>query len=81
GAFGQVGDQSFRVPGYPVEKVVDTVGAGDGFAAGLISGRLEGLDWQASVRRATIIGACAVQVAGDTEGYPDRARLAELDRG
>jgi len=81
GAFGQAGDHQFRVPGYPVENVVDTVGAGDGFAAGLISGRLEGLDWQASVRRATIIGACAVQVAGDTEGYPDRARLAELDRG
>ena len=81
GAFGQAGGRQFRVPGYPVEKVVDTVGAGDGFAAGLISGRLEGLDWQASVRRATIIGACAVQVAGDTEGYPDRARLAELGGG
>lgn len=79
GAFAQVGDSSFLVPGYPVERVVDTVGAGDGFAAGLISGRLDGLDWQASVRRATIIGACAVQVAGDTEGYPDRVRLAELD--
>jgi 2-dehydro-3-deoxygluconokinase len=81
GAFGQAGGHQFRVPGYPVETVVDTVGAGDGFAAGLISGRLEGLDWQASVRRATIIGACAVQVAGDTEGYPDRARLAQLDGG
>ena len=81
GAFVQAGDSQFHVPGYPVEHVVDTVGAGDGFAAGLISGQLEGLDWQASVRRATIIGACAVQVAGDTEGYPDRARLAELGGG
>lgn len=81
GAFVQTQDSQFLVPGYPVEKVVDTVGAGDGFAAGLISGRLEGLDWQVSVRRATIIGACAVQVAGDTEGYPDRARLAKLDGG
>ena len=79
GAFVQTPEATFTAPGYPVEKVVDTVGAGDGFAAGLISGRLEGLDWQASVRRATIIGACAVQVAGDTDGYPDRARLAELD--
>src|SRR5690606_1760518 len=55
GAFAQVGDEAFRVSGYPVEQVVDTVGAGDGFAAGLISGRLDGLDWQASVHRATII--------------------------
>ena len=31
------------VPGYKVEKVVDTVGAGDGFAVGVISARLEGL--------------------------------------
>lgn len=81
GAYVQTRDESFTVPGYPVETVVDTVGAGDGFAAGLISARLEGLDWHASLRRATIIGACAVQVAGDTEGYPDRARLAELEGG
>ena len=31
------------VPGCPVEKVVDTVGAGDAFAVGVISGLLDGL--------------------------------------
>ena len=40
------------VAGVPVAKVVDTVGAGDAFAAGLISGRLEGLDWPTAVARA-----------------------------
>ncbi len=79
GAYVQTQGEAFSVAGYPVETVVDTVGAGDGFAAGIISARLEGLDWRASLRRATIVGACAVQVAGDTEGYPDRARLAELE--
>ncbi|MDR1017395.1 MAG: sugar kinase, partial [Lachnospiraceae bacterium] len=40
GAFVNDGDSSFRVDGFNVEKVVDTVGAGDGFAVGVISGIL-----------------------------------------
>ena len=31
-----------RVDGFPVKQVVDTVGAGDGFAAGVVSALLEG---------------------------------------
>lgn len=81
GAFAQADSVAFTVQGFPVSKVVDTVGAGDGFAAGLISARLEGMDWPAAVRRATILGACAVQVAGDTEGYPDRDTLLRLEAG
>ncbi|MCJ0764764.1 sugar kinase [Variovorax sp. CYS-02] len=66
-----------RVPGVPVARVVDTVGAGDGFAAGVVSALLEGLDVEAAVRRGTWIGARAVQVLGDTEGLPTRAELRE----
>lgn len=65
------------VPGWPVDRVVDTVGAGDGFAAGLVSALLEGRGLQAALRRATWIGARAVQVPGDTEGLPTRAELVE----
>lgn len=65
------------VPGWPVARVVDTVGAGDGFAAGLVSALLEGRGLQAALRRATWIGARAVQVPGDTEGLPTRAELVE----
>ncbi|MGJ7579573.1 sugar kinase [Variovorax sp. RHLX14] len=66
-----------RVPGFPVEVVIDTVGAGDGFAAGVVSALLEGRSVPDAVRRGSWIGARAVQVLGDTEGLPTRAQLEE----
>jgi 2-dehydro-3-deoxygluconokinase/dehydrogluconokinase len=72
-------EESFTLPGFPVAKVVDTVGAGDGFAVGVISAMLDGLSPQAAVRRGNLIGAEAVQVVGDMEGLPHRARLDELE--
>ncbi len=66
-----------RVAGFPVEQVIDTVGAGDGFAAGVISALLEGKSVPEAVRRGSWIGARAVQVLGDTEGLPTRAQLQE----
>jgi 2-dehydro-3-deoxygluconokinase len=67
---------SGHVHAIPVERVVDTVGAGDGFAVGLISALLEGRPLPDAVRRGAWIGARAVQVRGDTEGLPRRADLA-----
>ena len=64
-----------HVPGFPVSKVVDTVGAGDGFAVGVISALLDGLSVPDAVRRGSWIGARAVQVLGDSEGLPTRAEL------
>ena len=64
------------VPGFPVGKVVDTVGAGDGFAVGVISALLAGCDVPSAVRRGAWIGARAVQVLGDSEGLPTLAELA-----
>ena len=66
---------SGRVAGFPVAQVVDTVGAGDGFAVGVISALLEGRSIPDAVRRGCWIGARAVQVLGDTEGLPTRAEL------
>jgi 2-dehydro-3-deoxygluconokinase len=66
-----------HVDGFPVKEVVDTVGAGDGFAAGVISALLEGRSVRDAVRRGAWIGARAVQVLGDTEGLPTRAQLDE----
>lgn len=63
-----------------VEQVVDTVGAGDGFAVGTISGRLEGLSWADSVRRGAAIGALQVQVEGDNEGLPTPEQLATYQK-
>jgi 2-dehydro-3-deoxygluconokinase len=63
------------VPAFPVEKVVDTVGAGDGFAVGVVSALLEGKGVADAARRGAWIGARAVQVIGDTEGLPTRKEL------
>ena len=68
-----------RVPAFPVTQVIDTVGAGDGFAVGVISALLDGRGVEAAARRGSWIGARAVQVLGDTEGLPTRAQLLEAD--
>lgn len=65
-----------HVEAFSVEHVVDTVGAGDGFAVGVISALLEGRPVRDAVRRGAWIGARAVQVRGDTEGLPTHAQLA-----
>jgi sugar/nucleoside kinase (ribokinase family) len=75
GAYLRSADEEVTVPGVQVEQVIDTVGAGDGFAAGLISARLEGLSWPAALARGNWIGARAVQVIGDIEGLPRRHEL------
>jgi 2-dehydro-3-deoxygluconokinase len=63
------------VPAAPVSKVVDTVGAGDGFAVGLISALLEEKSQVQAVERGAWIGARAVEHRGDTEGLPTRDAL------
>ncbi|GIF96767.1 sugar kinase [Catellatospora citrea] len=60
--------------------VVDTVGAGDAFVAGLLSGVLDGVDAAARLDRAVTVGAFAVATRGDWEGLPFRDDLALLDR-
>lgn len=70
GAYFASNTFSEYVPGYEVEKIVDTVGAGDGFAAGFISGQLRGMNVLDSVRLGNKIGASALTTQGDTDGYP-----------
>lgn len=67
-------DQGF-IAAVPVENVVDTVGAGDGFAVGMISALLEKLSFPEAVRRGNWVGSRAVQSRGDMEGLPTRADL------
>ena len=77
GAYVASDDGAAYVPSFAVREVVDTVGAGDGFAAGVVSALLEGRSAADAVRRGAWIGARAVQVLGDTEGLPTRAQLDE----
>jgi sugar/nucleoside kinase (ribokinase family) len=64
------GATTLTVPGVAVPRVVDTVGAGDGFAAGLIGARLDGRDWAAALARANWVGAQVIQQRGDIDGLP-----------
>lgn len=66
-----------HVPGRTVARVVDTVGAGDGFAVGVISALLQGLPLADAARRGNAIGARVIQFPGDSDGLPTRE---ELDR-
>lgn len=75
GAYWRTTDASGHVAGVKVPDIVDTVGAGDAFAAGVISGRLQGLDWPTAVARGNWVGAQVIQVVGDMDGLPRRADL------
>lgn len=80
GAYFDYADEQAYVPGFPVETVADTVGAGDGFAVGVISALLDGQPLRRAVERGAWIGARAVQVLGDTEGLPSRQELEHVGR-
>jgi 2-dehydro-3-deoxygluconokinase len=77
GAYYQTAKEGGFVEGFHVEHVVDTVGAGDGFAVGVISGLLEGLSMLDTLIRANAIGALAVMSPGDMDGLPTRKKLVE----
>lgn len=75
GAYFRTSGEEGTVAALPVVHVVDTVGAGDGFAVGVVSALLEGRPIAEAVVRGNQIGALAVQVVGDMEGLPTRAQL------
>ncbi|MEM5008716.1 sugar kinase [Priestia megaterium] len=67
--------EKISVPGFVVGQVVDPVGAGDAFAAGFLSGQLDGLSLKESLRRGNALGAMATMANGDVEGLPDREEI------
>jgi len=70
------------VPGYPVE-IVNTVGAGDGFASGLIYGWACGWGWEEAARFANACGALVVSRHGCARALPYRREVEAFikDRG
>ncbi len=72
-----IGDQmrriARRVP--PEVEVVDTVGAGDAFNAGVISGIIEGMEIEEIADYANLIGAMVCMSVGSTEGQPTKNAL------
>jgi 2-dehydro-3-deoxygluconokinase len=68
-------------PAIVVPRVVDPVGAGDAFTAGLIALTLDGAPPEAALRAANACGAHAIATMGDVAGLPDRATLDALLAG
>jgi 2-dehydro-3-deoxygluconokinase len=59
-----------RTSALKVARIEDVVGAGDGFAAGVLAGRWREWDWGQSLQLGAVVGAFAVAHPGDWEGYP-----------
>jgi 2-dehydro-3-deoxygluconokinase len=74
GALARVGDSVERIAALAVH-VIDVVGAGDGFVAGYLAARAEGLAVAERLRWGTICAAYSVGSQGDWEGLPTRAEL------
>lgn len=77
---GEAGVQLFsggrprHIPGFPVE-IVNTVGAGDGFASGLIYGWAQGWAWERAARFANACGAIVVSRHGCAQALPTRREV------
>jgi len=78
GALGVTSSERVRAPGIKLERIVDPVGAGDGFAAGFVAGQLRGLSLAESLRIGNVVGAFATTVVGDVEGLPSWREVQEM---
>ncbi|WP_156157909.1 sugar kinase [Gordoniibacillus kamchatkensis] len=75
------GDGIVKVPFAKAERVVDTVGAGDGFCAGFLAGLAKGYGLEAAVQLAWLVGSLVVQAPGDWEAVPTWAEAERLLSG
>jgi 5-dehydro-2-deoxygluconokinase len=66
-----------RAPGFAVE-VLNTVGAGDAFAGGIIYGRLKGWDWYKSARMGNACGAIVVTRHGCAAAMPTEQEVHDF---
>lgn len=78
GAFYMTHETWGHVPGFSVPAVIDPVGAGDGFAAGVLSGILRGYSWADAVRLGNAVGAYITMVPGDVEGLPSFEEIQQF---
>lgn len=67
------------VPAVKVDNIIDTVGAGDAFAVGVISALLEDKTLEQAAKRGNFFGALAIQFPGDNDGLPNKEQLSKYD--
>lgn len=77
GAVASIDGQICTVPPIPV-LAVDSVGAGDAFAAGYLAAVAHRLDTQTALHWAALMAAWSVATHGDWQGLPSRAELTTL---
>ena len=59
----------YNIPAAPVEKVIDTTGAGDQYAAGVLAGHVMGMSWE----DAGYLGSqCAAEVISHYGARPEQ---------
>lgn len=75
--FFESGKPPIDVPGFSVE-VLNTVGAGDAFASGLIYSRAQGKDWAESGRFGNVCGALVVTRHGCAEALPTLGEVEDF---
>ena len=80
GAYAADADSSFFCPTFPARKV-DSIGAGDAFNAGFLTGLLEGRSLEDCGIYGSAMGAMAVMSKGDFENLPDRNGLESFLSG
>lgn len=78
GAWGLFNGNMLHADAVPV-NAVDTVGAGDGFAAGFLSAFLKNESQADCLENGALVGAFACLTYGDWEGYPTVDDLKLLD--
>ena len=77
GCYARTGDYEFNMPAFKVNKLVDTLAAGDSFVAGFLAGIVKGWDLEKACRLANAVGACCVSGKG-TSGIKSMQETMKL---
>ncbi|WP_059103021.1 sugar kinase [Shouchella shacheensis] len=84
GSVGYYNGEIVEAAPVKASKIADTVGAGDGFDAGMIYGFLQGWPLSRMLTFANTIGSMVVSIVGDNEGLPYledvQAKTGEIER-
>lgn len=70
GAAACNGTEIIKAPSLKIERIADTVGAGDSFNAGFIYGYLQGWDLEKILKLASACGSLSLRRHGGTEAQP-----------
>lgn len=69
------------LPGYPTATPVDRFGVGDSFAAGFITGLLDGVSLREAVALGNAVAGWSIRLPGNIEALPTRKDLQQMEDG